>query len=674
MTKNQLVLFAKYEFSAHQKSTDNKIDFSQETLDCINLLKLCMPYYDVSIPLKLKNLTYYYDKDEDLTGFAVRVPLKNKFYDGIVIKKTEKPLEIEQIKSIDTVWGQAYTRNFIEFLQWMSFYYIAEIGTILRLTFFEEITDILKGKKKRKRASTQSSDHADKTFFENLAFNQETVSKIIQAFCNQKYKAFLLHSPNIAYEIKILLQVLDALSTRQPKSIYTQQEGTMLFILPEIRDVETVYQLIKDKFDNKVVKLHSEMKPSELFASIEKIMHDEAKVVVGTRFAIFAPVKKLSLVMLSQESSWLYKAEEPPRYHTRECALMRGFIEECPVVLSSSMPSVFSYFNVIRRKIELIDDFSCLPHPKIKILRQPFNRVFHQDVSFYLKLYEKENLLVISPRTGYSLLRCNDCGEIIRCEICGYSMIYQKEVRGIECFRCNLEQNAPLNCPYCSGISLQPIGAGVERLKEELSKLVADKQISIGELDFESTEIKGIYVAHAGKIRKTYSPIFKCAVFVDFDLFLSLPDYQAVENAFAKVLTVSQMLKDDGFLFIQTRSPENEIFRYIRRYNFKDFYHYELKHRHEVNFPPFVRIIKLIVKIKRANSTDTVEKLKNLLKYRIYGETIGPLKGQGRDEFIFILRSRDKKRFTEEANHYLDEIKNIKGISYKIEVDPVSFS
>ncbi len=632
-----------------------------------------MPYFDVCIPLKLKNLTYYYDKDEDLIGFAVKVPLKNKFYDGIVIKKVIPPTNIE-IRPIETVLGQSYSKKFVDFLLWMSYYYISEPGSILRLTFFEEIIKLLRGKKKKKTTPERLSDGIiEEDFFNTLSVNQETVSKIIQAIHKRKYQAFLIHTPNMAYEMKIMLEVSKAIF----KQIYppqrfqtTNYNGTVLFILPEIRDVEALYCLMKNDYKDEVVMLHSDMKSSELFTSIEKIISGTVKIVIGTRFAIFAPIKKLAAVIISQESSWLYKAEESPKYHARECALMRGFIEECPVILCSNMPSVISYFNFIQKKFEFIDDFNQSSHPKIRIFRQPLKGVFHPEVALFLKSHAKEGVIVISPRAGYSLLRCTECEEVIKCNSCGHSMLFGKENRVIECFRCNIRKDAPVVCPYCQSTCLQPIGVGVERLKEELSMLFAGTEFAIGEFESDGDEINKVYVTRAGKIIKTYLPKFKLAVFVDFDFFLSIPDYRATENAFSKVLSAINLIKNNGAIFIQTSNPGNEIFKYIKQYNFRDFYLNELTYRRQVQFPPFARLMKLTVSVKKTAPKNILEDLKVFLQSNISGEIMGPLKGNI-NEFFFILRSKYKRKLTEEANQILENLRKFKGISYKIEIDPM---
>lgn len=623
-----------------------------------------MPFYDVSIPLKLKTLTYYYESEEDLKGFAVTVPLKDKLYDGIVInQRLDKPEGIKDVKKIETLWGQVYSKNFIDFLLWMSFYYITETGTVLRLTFFEEIMSYLKGKKKQSKPRTEHKNPKEKNFLDDLSINQDTYLKIINAVQKREYKTFLIHSPSIRYEIKLMTKIANKLS-------YLNE--IILLILPEIKEVREIYMLLRDKLGESVIMLHSRMKASERYSAIEKIMEDKAKIIVGTRFALFAPIKKLSLIMLSQESSWLYKAEESPRYNTRESAIMRGFLERCPVVLCDTLPSVTSYWNSIRGKFEFIDDFSKYPHPELTIVKQPYVGIFHPEVLLYLKMYEKEGILVITPRTGFSLLRCAECGEVLKCERCNYSLIYYKDNQTVGCNRCNLKTNTPHSCPYCGGIEIHPTGVGVERLWKELENIFSKRGVSIKNYNFETEQIQGFFIGQAGKIRKSYTTQFKGIVFVDFDFFLSIPDYRAIENAFGKVLSLTHLVKIDGSIFIQTRSPESEIFKFFRSYKFREFYLYELKHRKEAIYPPFVRVIKLNIKIKKTAHKDVIERIKNFLKSHIQAEIIGPLKTQKKEEIFFIIRSQDKRKLIENLNLYIDKIKSFRGISFKIEVDPVT--
>jgi len=617
-----------------------------------------MPYFDVSIPLKLKRLTYQYDEDIDLKGFAVQVPLKNRLVEGIVINRTEKPEEIFQIKKIQAIIGRAYEEKFIDFLQWMSSYYISEIGSVLRATFFEEIMKLLKGIKSKRSSKL---NHEKSTFkLEHCFVNEETLSKIIDTAKTGHYKTFLIHCPNFFYEMKLMVEAVRSLLSL---------DGAILLILPEKKDAQKLYIGLKE-IDPRVVLLHSEMPRSKILSSIKEIIEKRAKVIVGTRFAVFAPVKKLSLIMVAQESHWVYKEEQSPGYHARDCAVMRGFIEGCPVVLTDFMPSTNSYYNSLIGKYELIDDFKRIKHPEIKILRQPYQSIFHPETLLYLKLYQKEGVLVTSPRSGYSLLRCSECGEVIRCERCGISMIFHKSDRTLECFRCGVVMKVPEQCPYCAGMDIYPVGAGVERIKEELEKIFSGKQVEIKEMALESEEFQGVWIAETGKIKKGYVPVFKGAVIVDFDFFLFIPDYRTLERAFARVLSVSQLIKEDGSLFIQTRNPSAEFFKFIRSYNFRDFYLYELKHREETGFPPFSRLIKLTIQTKRKASSGILDKLKEFFKSHVSGEIIGPLRNEN-DEFVFIFRSKDKKRLVFDLSNAILRLKDF-AVSFKVEVDPVS--
>lgn len=623
-----------------------------------------MPYFDVSIPQKVKVLTYYFEKEIDLTGYAVTVPLKNKLVEGIVIeKRDEKPNEIEEIKKIESVLGEVYSKNFIELLKWMSFYYLTETGTVLRATFFDDIISILKGKGIKKYASKSKNNQKIPLSFEGITINRETLSKIKDLAKESKYQTLLIHTPHILYEIKLMMESAMEL---------LDFEGTVLLIFSEIRDAISCFEYFEPHFSDNVVLIHSEMKKNELKNSIKKILADEVKIIVGTRSAIFAPVKKLSIIMLSQESSWLYKAEESPRYQTRDCAVKRGFIENCPVILLDTTPSVTSYYNVLSGKFKFINDFNQVKHPEIKILRQPRGNLFHPDVLLNLKLLEKERVLVISPTAGFSLLRCSDCGEIIKCERCGRRMIFNRKNLTIECNRCNLTLKAFESCPYCASLELYPLGIGIERLREELQKIFTKRDVEIKDFDLGQNQMQGIFIGQAGKIKKTYIPIFKGAVFVDFDFFLTIPDYRAVENAFAKVLSISHLIMEGGVIFIQTGKPEMDIFKFFRSYNFQDLYIMELKNRKETNFPPFVRLVKVSFILKKTGSIDIIEKIKNFLNSNISGEIIGPLKGEQINEFVFILRSKEKRRLIEDLAKNIDKLKNFKGITYKIEVDPVS--
>ncbi|MCS7203873.1 MAG: primosomal protein N' [Thermodesulfovibrio sp.] len=616
-----------------------------------------MPYYDVSIPLRLKTLTYYYEENRDLAGFVVKVPLKNRIYDGIVLGKRESlPEGITQIKEIKEVIGKAYTEGFIEFLKWLSNYTFSEIGSVLRVTFFEEILKFLENKrvrsKKRERIEKKGL-HSD------LKVNDKTLSKIINSLGN--YKAILIHCPNIYYEIVLMTEVIKRL----------KDEHTVILMFPEIKDANLAFSLLPDIYNERSVLLHSEMSTSEITSSVYRIMENRAKIVVGTRSAIFAPLKTLSLIMVAEEGSFPLKEEQTPKYNATEAAIMRAFIERCPVVLLTQMPSTTSYFNVLSNKYEFISDFDIIAHPQIRILRQPYKKVFHPDVLLAIKINYKEGILITVPRSGYSLIRCVDCGQTVKCDKCGYSMIFSKKGLSLECFRCGIQKKTFTECPYCKSININPIGTGIEKILEEIKSIFPSEDLLLREFDLTSEEIQGISIIQTAKIKKTFSPQFKYAVVVDFDFFLSLPDYRATEEAFRKVLLITQLVKQDGTIFIQTNNPENKILKFIRDYNFKDFYLQELRHRGQIGFPPFAKLVKVTVKTKKNVSAAIVDEIKRVLSNHIQ-EVLGPFKAPIDRTYIFILRFKNKKEFIKQTKEALTELESFQSISFSVEVDPVT--
>ena len=138
------------------------------------------------------------------------------------------------------------------------------------------------------------------------------------------------------------------------------------------------------------------------------------------------------------------------------------------------------------------------------------------------------------------------------------------------------------------------------------------------------------------------------------------------------MLSIKRLIKNDGNLIIQTGNPGNEFLKFIRSYNFRDFYFYELKHRENAGFPPFARLIKLMIKLKKTASKETLKTIKELLNCETSAEILGGYTDESKSEFIFILRSKERKKLTEEAHHLVSKLKDLKGVSLKVEVDPVS--
>lgn len=622
-----------------------------------------MPYYDVSIPLKLKTLTYKLEEDLDLEGYAVRVPLRNKFYDGLVVcKREERPEGVGELKNIESVIGRVYSKKFMEFIKWLSFHYASELGVVLRATFFDEIVEILRKKKAREKKDREHEKIKLYQNLEELNLEKLTLKKVTEAIDSAKYRTILIHCPYSPYEFKLMLETARYLLSINKRGI---------FICPTIREACWFFEQISD---SRATLIHSELRRSEIHNALKKIISEETKIVVGTRIALFAPIEEVSVIMVSQESSWLYKAEESPRYNLKEAAVMRGFIEGIPVVLTDFMPSVSSYYNAIKGKFEFINDFYSSRHPEIRILKQPTHRVFSPELLFRIKLTDTQNFLILSPRIGYGFLACSDCGKILRCRNCSSILIFHRQNKALECKNCNIFERVPDQCHDCGGFNLQSFGIGIERVLEEL-KSATSKPIEYTEyLNWENEHIEGILIGQAGKIKKCLNPLFQAVVFLDFDFYLSIPDYRAMENAFAKILSTTHLVEPNGTVYIQTRNPENVFYQFVRSYDFKRFYLMELKHRQETGFPPYGRIVKLRLMLAKSSSQDKLKKVQEILKSKISGTVTGPVRGKVDGEFLYILRSKDKRRLIEETHLSLEKLSQMKGLSYKIEVDPVSLS
>lgn len=620
-----------------------------------------MPYYDVSIPLRLKTLTYFYEQDLDLVGYAVRVPLRSGRYSGLVIEKREqKPEGVQELRKIEEIIGKVYESKFLDFIKWLSFYYVSELGVILRATFFEEIVEILRGKLAKQRKPVKLATSELSFEISEVKLKDETLERVEKAIENSGYKTLLIHSPNPLYEFRLLLETVALTLSKNKRGI---------FIVPTIAEAKALFGQISD---HRAALLHSELRKSELIETLRRIISGEVNIVVGTRIALFAPLKGVSVIFVSQESSWLYKAEESPRYNLREASVMRGFIETAPVILCDFMPSISSYYNAMRGKFEFIDNFEASKHPEIRILKQPKDRALSQELVFRIKTLDDRRFLILSPQTGYSLLRCDECAQFIKCPLCSSNLIFHRESKNLECRCCKRLSTSPEQCPYCGSFNFECFGTGVERVLEEV-KGIASVPIEYYDYNFaHGDQLRGVVISKLGRVTKSLSPIFDAVVFLDFDFLLSIPDYRAPENAFSKLLSTTHLVNPEGTVFIQTRNPENQFYRFLRNYDFKRFYQKELILRKETLLPPFGRIVKLQVVLGKSFSMEKLERVKEILNSETSAKVAGPFRGKSEREFYFLLRSTEKRRLIEETHSSLKQLCKIKGINCKVEVDPTS--
>lgn len=478
----------------------------------------------------------------------------------------------------------------------------------------------------------------------------------------------------------------------------TLAEGkSALVLVPEISLTPQLIDRFRNAFSERVAVLHSRMSPGERTKAFYEISTGDARIVIGARSAVFAPMQNLGLIIVDEEHEPTYKQDSPaPRYNARDTALMRGHIEKAAVVLGSATPSIETFRNAETGKYRLLRIMNRADNaemPRIRALDMiSARREGRVTGTFSVDLLEAvseraergEGTIIFQNRRGFSsFLICSDCGDIPQCKNCSTSLTYHKATGTLVCHYCGHTQNAYKSCGACGSKNIQEIGSGTERIEDELSEQLITRGLDpkIARLDLDTTRKKGSH-------RKILSDFFEektdilvgtqmVAKGLDFsrvtlvgvtnaDLQLFTPDFRAGERTFQLLTQVAGRAgrsgESRGEVIIQTSRPESPAIYHSITGDYEAFYHNEIKNRAKAQYPPFSRIVVIEFSGKdEIKVHDKCLKMMTLLprhedSLRFYGPitpTLYLLRGYYR-RLIVIKSIKDADKSGRKLKHYLD--------------------
>ncbi|MGA8940892.1 MAG: primosomal protein N' [Acidobacteriaceae bacterium] len=413
-----------------------------------------------------------------------------------------------------------------------------------------------------------------------------------------------------------------------------------LLLVPEIGLTPGTAAQMVAAFGGEVALLHSQLTPDERAEQWHRIRRGEARVVIGTRSAVFAPMPELGLILVDEEHDGSYKQEEAPRYHGRDVAVMRAKLLGCTVVLGSATPSLESWQNAERgryARVEIRQRVQDRPLPKVEMIdmREEF-RETGQEQLFSRRLIEEtqatidrgEQVVILLNRRGYSfVVMCRSCGEKLECENCAISLTYHKggdeqslngEARvgqRLECHYCGYRRTVPKACPKCQSEHLYYLGAGSQQGEERLQELFPGARI--GRMDRDTVRSRGdmerlLGRLHSGEINLLVGTqmIAKghdihgvtLVGVVGADFALGLPDFRAAERVFQLLTQVSGRAgrgELPGKVLVQTYQPEHYVNQFAREHDYTGFAARELYFRRAMRYPPFSVLANVIVQSER---------------------------------------------------------------------------
>lgn len=533
---------------------------------------------------------------------------------------------------------------------------------------------------------------------------EKAIAEISRALENKKFQPFLLHGVTGSGKTEVYLRIIE-------KAIV--EGGQALLLVPEINLTSQVIAYFRARSHYEVALLHSGLTPRERFDEWRRIKRGLAKLVIGARSGIFAPLEKLSLLIIDEEHDPAYKQEDKVLYNARDLALVRGRMENAVVVLGSATPSLESYYNVQQKKFRYLSlperiDGRPLPEVQIVDLRRErvglniFSKILEE--SLLENIAKNEQALLFLNRRGFATFGlCPDCGFTFKCPNCSVSLIYHLEKKIFCCHYCEYALPAPAFCPQCSSVRLLLLGTGTERLEEEIKKKFP--HALVGRMDRDTANRRKSYkiidqvrrgevnlLVGTQMITKGYDlPGVTLVGVLAADLSLNIPDFRASERTFQLLTQVAGRAGRGalpGKVIIQTYNPDHYSLTLAQAQDFLAFYEQEAFFRRKAGYPPFSRLVRFRLE---GNSLEKVEKYAQALeqlilkikkkekKYQDQIELLGPspaplFRLKGKYRFHLLLKSKNWARlhdFVDELLRKQEEI-SLPKVRLIVEVDPVN--
>ncbi len=433
---------------------------------------------------------------------------------------------------------------------------------------------------------------------------------------------------------------------------------TAIFLVPEISLTPQMLSQLRARFKGEAAILHSGLSAGEKFDEWWRLRSGEAKIAIGARSAVFAPLENIGAIIVDEEHDSSYVSETAPRYSTIEVAKLRAEYNNCKLILGSATPSVESYQSAIDGKFNLItltERINKKPLPEIIIadMRKEVKRGNNSAFSAALReeldstLKSGNQAIIFLNRRGYAqTVICRDCGYVAKCENCDVSLTYHSEENCLKCHYCGAKYRMLTACPDCGGKRVHYGGTGTQRAAADLKALFPRARII--RMDNDTVSGKdghyGILRQFAAKeadilvgtqmIAKGHDfPAVTLVGILDADMSLHFSDYRSGERTFQLITQVSGRsgrADDKGKVVLQTYCPENYILRYAVNYDYTGFFGNEMQVRKATGFPPFSLICRIMVTSENAETA--VETLK-----KVYFAT-EELRQAHPDEFIFLNR------------------------------------
>jgi len=484
---------------------------------------------------------------------------------------------------------------------------------------------------------------------------------------------------------------------------------TAVVLLPEIALTTQVVSIFAGRFGDHVAVLHSGLSEGERYDEWRRLQQGSAKIAVGARSAVFAPLTNVGLFIVDEEHEPSYKQEAAPRYHARDVARHRAQGMDALLILGSATPSLETFYEAERGHIACIRmeervDNRPLPAVEIVDMRAQWKQsrsLLSEPLleSMRLELSRGRQVILFLNRRGYSqFLLCRDCGHVVQCPNCAVSLTLHLSENALKCHYCDFRRSIPQQCPQCGGTRIRGFGLGTERVEEETARLIPEARIA--RMDRDTTARRGSHAAILKAFRRGEVNVLigtqMVAKGLDFpnvtlvgvvsaDTSINMPDFRAAERTFQLVTQVagrSGRGDEPGRVLVQTFDPEHYSLQMAARHDYEGFYRHEIDFRKELRYPPFARLANIVCFDESPTEAQArASRLAHVLRLEVgnSAEVIGPApaplaKLKGSYRFHVIVRSGPDAPLPEQIHRAMSRLSGAQKQRIAIDVDPVSMA
>ena len=652
-----------------------------------------MQITEVAIPVPLHNTFDYLCKEKVVIGSRVKVPFGSKKVTGIVLSHKDKS-SFSKLKEVEEVIDHEalLSKEILEFLTWSANYYHHPIGEVLSNAIPKNLRN---GKPALLKKASEAHVNVSSTDIQLTTEQSFAITEVLKS--SSEFNGFLLHGVTGSGKTEVYLNITERL-------LKTGKQ--VLVLVPEIGLTPQMISRFEERIEGQVVAVHSQLNDTQKQDAYLLAKNGDAKVILGTRSAIFTPIPNLGLVIVDEEHDNSFKQQSNFRYSARDLSFMRAKFANVPLILGTATPSLETLKNVIEKKLARLTLTSrpgeaIMPSIDLIDMRsqpsEPLSKPLIARIKHYLS--ESRQVMLFINRRGYApIYYCTECGWQSECTSCDSRLVYHRSINRLKCHHCGLEKSPESSCPSCSSKELKILGYGTERLEENLESFFPSTEVI--RIDRDTTRKKKAFATHLKKINSGEPCIiigtqmlakghdFSNLAFVgilDVDVGLMSTDFRATEHLAQLLVQVSGRCgrgKYKGEVNIQTRYPNHPIFNFVKDSRYTEYAKTLLLERKDTKLPPFAHQALICAnaknKILAENFLTEVAQLINSIEIESV-EIWGPVPGviERKSDYYYFnlyLQSEDRgqlRRLIQTFYQHVETIRVSSSVRWFVDIDPV---